>query len=275
MTSTPKKQTGHDPATTPKVNYVVAAWTGPRRNDLHPDGSFYLRSHLAALAQLQHQLAQITVMVPDHDDEAAEVSLCLDSLNGGELGGARVVVQRRENVGLSYGSFAAAYEQSRGEFDFYIFVEDDYVFVRNGFDQMLIELFESTPECGYLCGLTQTWEGKQFAGISNGLTSDAVLAEVNRNHGRIPFGPTMANRYHSVAQVTFTASISDLGYRIADITSRFRSPYLDSRDLKVREFAPEKEEYLIVPTQMLVSRTEFDSGVDWHHELSRFDTEVL
>ena len=274
MSITPNDQGGHDPAV-PKVNYVVAAWTGPRRNDPHPDGSFYLRSHLAVLARLQHQLTRITVMVPNYESEPPETLSWVDSLNGSELGGARVVVQRRENVGLSYGSFAAAYEQSRDKFDFYIFVEDDYAFVRNGFDRTLIGLFESTADCGYLCGLTQIWEGKPFAGISNGLTSDDVLAKVYRKHGEIPFGPQPADRYHSAAQITFTASISDLGYRIADITDRFRSPYLDSRDLKVRDFAPQHDEYLIVPTQMIVSRSEFRGDVDWRGVLSRFDTEPL
>ncbi len=252
-----------------KLNYVIAAWTGPRRNDQHPDGSFYLRTHLAVLARLQQNLAQVTVVIPDNPNQSKGADTFIDSLQGSRLGGTPVVVLRRENVGLSYGSFALAYETFRGAFDYYLFVEDDYVFVRDDFDHTLIELFRGVPQCGYLCGLRQEHDGKPFAGISNGLTSKEILAHVCERHGKIPYGPTAQAEYSSVSQIEFTTSISDLGYRIADTTDHFLTPYFDSRDQTIREFSPTRSEYLIVPTQMIASRTDLPDDADWREILSR------
>ena len=252
-----------------KLNYVIAAWTGPRRNDRHPDGSFYLRTHLAVLAALRHNLAQVTVVIPDNPNQPTGVDAFIDSLHGSRLCGTPVVVLRRENVGLSYGSFAFAYETFGGAFDYYLFVEDDYLFVRDDFDQTLIDLFREIPECGYLCGLTQEQNGKPFAGISNGLTSKEILAHVRERHGKIPFGPTAQEEYRSVSHVVFTTSIRDLGYRISDTTGHFLTPYFDSRTQTIREFAPERREYLIVPTQMIASRTDLCEDRDWRESLSR------
>ncbi len=252
-----------------KLNYVIAAWTGPRRNDRHPDGSFYLRTHLEVLARLEHNLAQVTVVIPDNPNQQEGVDAFIDSLHGSRLGGAQVVVLRRENVGLSYGSFALAYQTFLGVFDYYLFVEDDYVFVRDSFDHTLVNLFRRIPNCGYLCGLTQEHNGKPFAGISNGLTSKEILGHVYEHHGKIPFGPNAQEEYSSVSQIVFTTAISDLGYRIADTTDHFLTPYFDSRDRTIREFAPRRSEYLIVPTQMAACRTDRPDDTDWREVLSR------
>lgn len=157
---------------------------------------------------------------------------------------------------MSYGGWSDAYLQYRTDFDYYFFIEDDYVYVKDDFDSIMIETYQS-EQCGYLCTLARMGRHNfVHAAISNGLASSSVLEKIVGLYGRLPYDCNDSfanyNHYDGDSQIGFSKAFVDNGFKIADTTHRFRAPYWHPTDRAVVEFAPNRTEYLIQPIQLAI-----------------------
>jgi hypothetical protein len=209
-----------------KVNYVIATWTGNRRrgNEAHRyDKTLYLKEQLRLLGVYSHALSQITIVAPYNKGELARDTEYLSGLEGTVVGGTPVIVVRRENRGHSYGGYSHVYGLDRNAdnaFDYYIFMEDDYAFVQDNFDQKMINMFERKNNCGYLCPLVTDFEGKRHAAISNGVASREVLEKIWEKHGCLP-SSNFTTTYHCQSQLQFSWAFLDVGYELHDFTDSY------------------------------------------------------
>jgi hypothetical protein len=213
-----------------KINYVIATWTGKRRrgNEAHRyDKTLYLKEQLRLLEEYPHDLSRITVVAPHNKRELARDTEYLAGLDGTVVGGSPVVTIRRENKGHSYGSYSHVFGLDRSlgagkssEFDYYIFMEDDYAFVQDNFDQKMVNMFEGKDNCGYLCSLVTDFEDRGHAAISNGIASSAVLEKVWEQHGCLP-SSNFTTTYHCQSQLQFSWAFLDAGYQLHDFTDQY------------------------------------------------------
>ena len=165
-----------------KNNLIIACWSGPRRNERdellnivpYPTTRIgHLQKQVATLSHYRHQLAQITLVVPPYSEEPDNFTRYLDRLPK-SLGGAKLEVYRSpSNLGWSYGSWDAAVQKYQG-FDHYLFLEDDYAFVRHDFDKTMVELWNKreNPNTDFLCNF---YKSDCRAIVTNGITSGKVL----------------------------------------------------------------------------------------------------
>jgi len=199
--------------------YIIAAWAGPRRGQAEPRD--WLSRHLEVLDATPHGDLDVVVVVPACDISSPGWQELILSLPGR---GVRVL--RRENSGLSYGSFSYAYGELRAELDvdYWIFMEDDWVSLEPGFDARLMDMFERGGDTGYLCGLAMSGSPgspRQYhAAISVGITSGAAVARVWDKRGVIPHTPTKGFKqyYQQGGQVKWGRAWMDVGYRLRDVT---------------------------------------------------------
>jgi hypothetical protein len=139
-------------------------------------------------------------------------------------------------------------------YDYYFFTEDDYVYVKDDFDKIMIDLFNETPRCGYLCTLAKISPPvKMHAAISNGMSSRIVLDAVYQKFGKLKHyeGDNHAEDYAGEGQVIFSRAFLEAGFVLADIRGKYRAPYWETGYKTVTEYAPQNTEYLIQPVQML------------------------
>ncbi|HEX3150101.1 MAG TPA: GNAT family N-acetyltransferase [Gemmataceae bacterium] len=211
-----------DVSTTPRINYVIAAWSGPRR-DVTLNPVLYLDNHIRSLQVLPHSLTQITVVVPDDPDEPASFAESLARLPA-SIGTARVEIIRRPNIGLSYGSYSEAYGRYRQAFDYYIFIEDDYVFVQENFDRLLVDMRNARPDCGLLCALVTPLDGIDHGALAHGIADSATLEDIWCAFGEIPHAAAEPH-YSNSHQIDFTRAFMLGGRRLYDVTDRFHIIY--------------------------------------------------
>lgn len=132
-----------------KTNLLVSCWHSHRRSDIprirsgapFPDMWLsHLQKQVGTLTRHQHNLAQVTFTVPPGSPPIYEEALrALPK----KIGTADVeVLHRPSNLGIGFGSFAHAANLYRDQFDLYLCLEDDYVFVQDDFDQWLAEAYE-------------------------------------------------------------------------------------------------------------------------------------
>lgn len=231
-----------------RTNYIIAGWTGPRRTD-QIVGTHYIDAHLDRLATLKHSLSQITIVIPFHQSLTFSMKRKLTCRN--RIGSTPIVYLFKENMGLSYGSWSHGYLQTRGNFDYFFFTEDDYVYVADNFDTVMVKMFGSIPRCGYLCTLVKDFPQYLHAAISNGMSSHVVLEQIVKKHGRLLYYDGPLDQYVSTGQLDFSRAFTEAGYELADITHKYRAPYWHPTQKLLMEFAPNNEEYLIKPIQMI------------------------
>lgn len=252
-----------------KVNYLLAAWSGPRDAWSPPEG--YLKKHIEYLNEFKHNLAQVTIAHPLNPQELPEYTEYINSLTHLECG-TPIVVLEQPNIGRSYGHYSRSYEKFRKEFDYYIFMEDDYLPYRHHFDKILVDLYEEERKnnCGFLCGCYTDGYSYGFHGfiaphaaISNGISSSDVLETIFRKRGMLPHD-TMRNYWEG--QVIFSQAFEEAGYTIKDYLKYYRClyNYHDSNRLKMFTFNGRRTEDLIVPIQY----TEQD---DWEYLVAYHD----
>jgi hypothetical protein len=221
----------------PRINYVIATWTGPRRKGNEPhrkDNLYYLKEHLRLLNKYKHELSQITIVAPDNPNESKEIEEFLEIGYKDLLQGTPIEVLRRENKGHSYGSYSYAYSKFRKNFDYYILVEDDYFFPINQFDSVLVSLFKKRENCGFLCGLVTPFgaEERDHAAISNGISSNEVLEKIWQIRGELP-SSNFTTTYHCQSQLQFSWAFLDAGYQLHHVLPEYSIVFNDIGTRKI------------------------------------------
>jgi len=247
-----------------KSNYVIAAYGGARRDkneEYEADRSYFLREHFAALCEVENSLSLVTVVAPpvgsDPKEEAFEDFVA--NLAGLLPGDTEIrFLRRKTNAGFSYGSWADAYEQSvsAGEdFDFWWFVEDDYVFIPDRFDELLTSQIEEDPMCGYLASLVFGRQNPGYhAAMPHGLLRGEALKSIRHACGRLPHSPSVDDYIKVVVdgQCGFSLEMErKTKWRLRSTTDRWISLFRNCQDSSVEAYSDQSTPFpvLISPTQ--------------------------
>lgn len=181
----------------------------------------------------------------------------LDSLNGKQLKHGKIHVLHRPPIGLSYGGYSHAFKMLGGNYDYFIFTEDDAIIARDGYAAIGIEVFNNTEKCGFVAyqcissiALDLDPEDALAAHCGCGLTSADVLNDVVRQYGSLPHSrvpSSSSDRAEQIrnGEVAFTNKIYKLGYKLVSIPDDIKLydfAYDLMRGLDVRRFPtlPEK-----------------------------------
>ena len=204
---------------TPKVNYVITTWSGPRRV---PNLS-YLKNHLINLLTLKHNLSQITIVKPiveDCDMSYYEIDSLINKFNCDVK-----ILEKYDNMGQSYGQFFHAYETYKNEFDYYIFVEDDYMVDIDHFDKILVDEFVIQEVDGFLCSYSGSTPTNPIGGasISNGIISTNSMSKI---YDTFPNPIQDINDQEGyMCQINFSKLIWESNLHFKDISNKYRVPY--------------------------------------------------
>lgn len=219
-----------------RINYIIATWSGYRRN-LSKD---YLKIHLNKLFSLQHSLAQVTVVRPLGSDDPGYYDI--DPFIKDKI----VIIDRPAND-RSYGQFIYAHQQFGHQFDASILMEDDYVPNIHNFDRELIRIMQE-KNCDYLCGKygsnhrNDEPHARHNCGIVTTKALDIITAE---NPVFLPNGTDDGQE-----QTIFSRLFTKNKLRIADYSDQYSVPYWDKW---ITYFSKEQTfNTLLVPIQVLM-----------------------
>lgn len=138
-----------------KINYVIATYNGKcKRNHKYPLPENVLKYHLQKILSLNNNLSQITVMKASSNNYYKDYYNINDIIKESNI---PIKIIECENFGYSEGQWLKAYEIYKNQFDYYLFIEDDYCPNMENFEELLIECYKNKfPEnIGLLCSLVQ------------------------------------------------------------------------------------------------------------------------
>ena len=155
----------------------------------------------------------------------------LDSINNSPTHSGIIRVLHRENWGRSFGAYNEAYQRFKGEYEYWIFTEDDILI--NGFNYFKIARsnFNRHDNAGFIALLGISNEGLygeigeplKHAHSGTGITHVKILDELNTKLGKLPHsGKTESQTYEDCiykGEIAFTNEIIKLGYELRDMGS--------------------------------------------------------
>ncbi len=226
-----------------KINYVITTWSGPRRA---PDLN-YLKNHLLKLLSLKHNLAQITIVKPisiGFNPVYYEVESLLSQFN------CKVkILEKHDNLGQSYGQFFHAFQTYGVEFDYYIFVEDDYMPDIDYFETLLLSEYKSQDVKGFLCSYAGTHPNYPKGGcsVSNGMISYEYFNKIY-SHFPNPISIIDGVEGH-MCHYNFAKLLQDCDYEFKNFASKYRVPYYGDKVI-IEYGRTDTEESIFIPHQL-------------------------
>lgn len=229
-----------------KINYIIATWNGIR---VKPIRNIYyyeqvLKNHLKILNNTPNSITQITIMKPH--------SGIVNSYYDVELTDKMVLIDCKNRF-QSYGQWLEAVILFN-DFDYYIFIEDDYVPAINNFDTKLIGLYK---EDTYLCSLATILGGKMHCAISNGIISkntiNNILIKTNYANWLNNYAGNTWNKTNY--QVAFSHYLLDNGIELIDYSNHYIVNYFQSDTNKIINYSHEKvisKEEIFTPIQKII-----------------------
>lgn len=227
----------------PKVNYVITTWSGDRRLP----NLKYLKDHLLNLLTLKHNLSQITIVKPivyGCDMSYYDFESLLTKFNC-----PVEILEKYDNTGQSYGQFFYAYEKYKDEFDYYIFVEDDYMVDIHHFDKILVDEYNEQQVDGFLCSYSGENPDYPRGGcsVSNGIISSNYMSKVydyfpepiKKINGELGF----------MCHINFAKMIRDCGFEFKDFAHKYRVPYFGTNIVEYGK--PDTSESIFIPHQII------------------------
>lgn len=206
---------------------IIVSYVGPRHwSQFH--ASDMLRIQAEQLRSLHHSLDKILIVVPrwEHYSQEYEDALALFS----------DVMRVPNGPQASYGAWRDAYLANPG-YEWYFFLEDDYMFYQDDFDQKMIDMWK--PGMGYLAEWQE--EGVHHAAAPHGLARGDVLKTIDWNR------LTATDEYNNMLQIGFF----ELFDRVAGMQDKYDAAFWDGRIVRHTDTT---KPILIGPMQLLLMR---------------------
>jgi hypothetical protein len=207
--------------------------------------------------------APVDLIIVNSDSGWQEGRNFLDGLDGRNLPHGRIRVLHRKNFGISFGAYNHAFLTLRGDYDYFIFTEDDVTISRNGYAHKGIEFFNRTKNCGFVAyvgiskkALDLNFEDALSAHGAIGLSSTVVLNRVVERVGSLPHAdessPQTYQDHLRYGEVAFTNKIYKLGFKLVTMPSNIKLydfAYDLMRGLDVKRYPSLPEKLLLVAKQ--------------------------
>lgn len=241
---------------------VTSFYFGDRRrtvNEFYDDRLLFVKKQIETLEKYYHNLDKIIFSINVETSHYNYVNEVL-KLVPKKIQNTPVEIVIRENKGFSYSAFSDSFEKNRGDFDYFIFNEDDYFLVENNWDEYLIRKYNSLPYSGYLCAMMRDddeWNNyKIHAGHTFGIASTSSLNKVWDKYGCLPNSYELNYDIQQKVQINFSNAFIEVGLRVYDIREEYRVSFAmtGNKDEDVWRLFWWNKKDLIVPAIILLGK---------------------
>lgn len=202
-----------------RINYIIASWDGPRISKIKDQTSYLnvLSNHIQHLNMIDNSITEVTIMKPNSPYNNIYYDFDSNNLN--------INIVECENEFQSYGQWFKGVLLNLNKFDYFIFIEDDYIPNIDNFDIKLIDIYEEgTYLCGLLSDKMKNNKHINHCAISNGIISNETIKNIIST---VDFkewfnNPKSGENFNNTNyQIVFSKYFSDNGITLKDYTNDY------------------------------------------------------
>jgi len=154
-----------------RINLIIGTYGGYYGKE---NKESYLRNNILTLNKIRSNITQITIMKPkvENNHVIYENYYNFNDLNIDNIA-HKIIIKECDNIGISYGQlFTEIFNDS--SFDYYVFIEDDYLVFVDYFEEELINYYNSiNDQSSLICSFIYK------NNIQNALTYGKILGETD------------------------------------------------------------------------------------------------
>lgn len=131
---------------------IINFWLGDRRRfpeKYGQDKTIFLKEQIRFLKEYKNNIDTIYFNFNVEEEQYKILSEALNIIPK-NVGKSEIKVNIRKNLDFSYGAYEEIVRKEVMNYKYFIFNEDDYVFVQDNWDDYLINKFESRDNTGYI-----------------------------------------------------------------------------------------------------------------------------
>lgn len=250
-----------------KTCLIVNFYFGDRRNPCkkyEEDRLILLKTQIDMLTKINHNLSKIVFYFNIDETDFGLMNTVIKMVpNSIQNSSLDIRFRNNKNGGYSYGSFSDAFTEYKEKFDYFIFLEDDYFIIENYFDSILIDIYHSYKNCGYLCSLkTGTFsEGEHIdthAANSFGIASKNNLQLVFDKFGRLPYKDGNSYSINEHSQILFSNAFIQVGLEIYDLRNYYKLLHSSNtaKDCDFFQYFSWNNNSIILPDKIIIDKIE-------------------
>ena len=135
------------------------------------------------------------IILVNNDCGDSSLNSFIDKYNGTKTRNGKIIVEQRDNIGGSFGSYFDMFNKYSNEYDYWFFCEDDHIIFKEGYIKDFIEYLDSDEVIGYVCLAPITPDGlcghQIHSGGGIGLTSTTKFKKVYGENSKCNFREAM------------------------------------------------------------------------------------
>jgi hypothetical protein len=90
------------------------------------------------------------IILVNNDSGIVSVNEGVNSFNNKKTRNGKVIVEQRENIGGSFGSYFDMFTKYLSEYDYFFFCEDDHIIFKEGYMKDFVDFIDSDDKVGYV-----------------------------------------------------------------------------------------------------------------------------
>lgn len=148
---------------------IVCFYEGPRSGNQGNLYNEYLTTHQECLQKYKHSLTEIFFVISKDNI----INTHVEKINN-------ITYIYRKNRNLSFGGWVEVSKMFKDKFDYYIYCEDDYVFIKDNFDKIMIDQYNK-KECDYMVTWKKTQPDQHPSTIEGGISTIGITTKQTLN----------------------------------------------------------------------------------------------
>jgi len=178
-----------------KVAKVICTYLGTRRPYFNNpnDMTSYLDKNIEGEIKIDNKIDTDLIIV-NNDCGNPEINKKLNKYDGVITKNGKIIVEQRENIGGSFGSYFDMFEKYSKDYDYWFFSEDDHIIYKKGYMKDFVDYLDSDEKLGYVGLAPVTTHNNTYpkhCGGSIGLTSTKNFLKVYGENSKCNFRNNM------------------------------------------------------------------------------------
>jgi hypothetical protein len=135
-----------------KCSKIICTYFGGRRTGTYNNPkdmkSFFLK-------MMENEVSidmgiETDIILVNNDCGIVSVNEGVNSFNNKKTRNGKVIVEQRENIGGSFGSYFDMFTKYLSEYDYFFFCEDDHIIFKEGYMKDFVDFIDSDDKVGYV-----------------------------------------------------------------------------------------------------------------------------
>ena len=131
---------------------IICTYFGRRRSMFNTPNNMqdYISKNIDNEINIENGIRTDIILV-NNDCKDSDLNIWIDKYNDIKTKNGKIIVEHRQNIGGSFGSYFDMFKKYCDDYDYWFFSEDDHTIFKEGYMKDFVDYLDSDEKIGYVC----------------------------------------------------------------------------------------------------------------------------